>query len=253
MASSPASSPLADPLAALDPEAWRALAGDPDQALAGWVDDDGLAFPSSPGWPPPTGRASTSSLRDPGPAVRTRSPWCIPFRGATVASMEWWSIEVLNGRGSAARWKDAYGTTLVEAALTNGAVDWAWHEYRWGVVLELAFPDESRWERFAALPAVQAALDATPDPVYGLAVHRGRGGSSGARQPRRPRPLAGAGAVELPEPDPEPIEEEAAEPHWIEPGFHDDRPAPVPDPSRVDEPATGSMADRNPLRPLAGR
>jgi hypothetical protein len=39
-----ASSPLADPLAALDPEAWRALAGDLDQALAGRV-DDGLAFP----------------------------------------------------------------------------------------------------------------------------------------------------------------------------------------------------------------
>ena len=35
MASSPASSPLVDPLAALDPEAWRALAGDLDQALAG--------------------------------------------------------------------------------------------------------------------------------------------------------------------------------------------------------------------------
>jgi len=40
-----ASSPLAAPLAALDPEAWRALARDLDQALAGWVDDDGLAFP----------------------------------------------------------------------------------------------------------------------------------------------------------------------------------------------------------------
>jgi hypothetical protein len=119
--------------------------------------------------------------------------------------MEWWSIEVLNGQGSAARWKNAHGEALVEAALTNGAVDWAWHEYRWGVVLEVAFADEWRWGRFYGLPAVQAALDATPDPVGGLAVHRGRGGSSGARQPRRPRPLAGAGAVELPEPDPEPI------------------------------------------------
>jgi len=86
--------------------------------------------------------------------------------------MEWWSIEVLNGRGSAARWKDAHG---------------------------------------AALPAVQAALDATPDPVKGLLVHRGRGGSSGARLPRRPRPLAGAGAVELPEPDPAPLDEPAAD------------------------------------------
>ena len=68
--------------------------------------------------------------------------------------MEWWSIEVLNGRSSAARWKDANGTLLIEAALTNGAVDWAWHEHRWGVVLEVAFPDEWRWEFFDALPAV---------------------------------------------------------------------------------------------------
>ena len=125
--------------------------------------------------------------------------------GITVAAMEWWSIEVFNGRSSAARWKDAHGEALVEAALTNGAVDWAWQEHRWGVVLEVAFLDEWRWERFYGLPAVQAALDAAPDPVKGLLVHRGRGGSSGSRLPRRPRPLAGAGAVELPEPDPDPI------------------------------------------------
>jgi hypothetical protein len=107
--------------------------------------------------------------------------------------VEWWSIEVLNGRNSAARWKDANGTLLIEAALTNGAVDWAWYEHRWGVVLEVAFPDEWHWEFFYALPAVQAALDAVPDPLSGLAVHRGRGGISGTRLPRRPRPLAGAG------------------------------------------------------------
>ncbi|HYZ00442.1 MAG TPA: hypothetical protein VFA92_03000, partial [Candidatus Binatia bacterium] len=92
--------------------------------------------------------------------------------------MEWWSIEVFHGRFSAALWKDAHGAALVEAALTNGAVDWAWHEHRWGVVLELAFPDERRWEAFHELPAVQAALDAAPDPVKGLLVHRGRGGAA---------------------------------------------------------------------------
>jgi hypothetical protein len=70
------------------------------------------------------------------------------------------------------------------------------------VVLEVAFPDEARWEAFRDLPATRAALDAVPDPVNGLLVHRGRGGSSGARSPRRPRPLAGAGAVALPEPEP---------------------------------------------------
>jgi hypothetical protein len=130
--------------------------------------------------------------------------------------MEWWSIEVLNGRVSAARWKDAYGTSLVEAALTNGAVDWAWHEHHWGVVLEVAFGDEQRWEFFYGLPAVQTALDAVPDPLSGLAVHRGRGGTSGTRLPRRPRPLAGAGAVELPEPDPDPVEPEPSGPFYTE-------------------------------------
>jgi hypothetical protein len=151
--------------------------------------------------------------------------------------MEWWSIEVLDGRASAARWKDAHGSSLVEAALTNGAVDWTWHEFRWGVILEVAFPDESRWDRFYDLPAVQAALDAAPDPVSGLVIHRGRGGAAGTRHPRRPRPLAGAGAVELPEPDPDPVQEQPFEPHWIEPGSYDDKPAPVPDPSPLRQPA----------------
>jgi hypothetical protein len=160
--------------------------------------------------------------------------------GVTVAAMEWWSIEVSHGRFSAARWKDAHGEALVEAALTNGAVDWAWHEYRWGVVLEVAFTDESQWDRFYALPAVHAALDAAPDPVEGLLVHRGRGGSSGARLPRRPRPLAGAGAVELPEPDPDPIEEEDFGSDYIGSGVYDDAPEPMPDPSPLDEPAASA-------------
>jgi hypothetical protein len=158
--------------------------------------------------------------------------------------MEWWSIEVFHGRVSAARWKDAHGSLLVEAALTNGAVDWAWHEHPWGVVLEVAFLDEWRWEFFYELPAVQAALDAAPDPVKGLLVHRGRGGTAGTRLPRRPRPLAGAGAVELPEPAPDPIEEEAFEPYWIGSGVYDDRPQPMPDPSPLDEPAAGIASKR---------
>jgi hypothetical protein len=144
-------------------------------------------------------------------------PWCTPGQGATVAGMEWWSIEVFHGRFSAARWKDAHGASLVEAALTNGAVDWAWHEHRWGVVLEVAFRDEWRWEFFYELPAVQAALDAVPDPVKGLLVHRGRGGAAGTRLPRRPRPLVGAGAAELPEPESERLEalREASGPRFL--------------------------------------
>lgn len=130
------------------------------------------------------------------------SPGCADYR----SGMEWWSIEVLHGAFSAARWKQAHSSSLVESALANGAVDWVWHEHRWGVVFEVAFAEERQWEAFRALPGVQAALDAVPDPVAGLLVHRGRGGAAGRSAPRRPRPFAGADAVALPEPDPEPLE-----------------------------------------------
>jgi hypothetical protein len=125
---------------------------------------------------------------------------------------EWWSIEVLHGTLSAARWRESYSESLLESAISNGAVDWAWHEHSWGVVLEVAFEDEEGWRLFRELPSVRAALDAVPDPVNGLLVYRGRGGSAGrgARRPLRPR--AGAGAVALPEPDPEAQEAPGLEP-----------------------------------------
>ncbi len=124
--------------------------------------------------------------------------------GHTLAGMaEWWSVEVFDSEVQAAlTWKDAYRTRLVESAITSGAVEWVWTEHRHGVVFEVCFPDEARWEAFRALPGVQAALDAVPDPVNGLIVYRGRGGGSGASRPRRPRPSAGAGALALPEPAP---------------------------------------------------
>ena len=115
--------------------------------------------------------------------------------------MEWWSIEVIDGRSSARAWAESHGDALIWAAQLEGAVDWDWHEHRWGVVLEIAFRDEDAWERFRESIAVQTALDAVPDPVFGLIVHRGRGGSAGTRNPRKPRPLAGAGAAALPLPD----------------------------------------------------
>jgi hypothetical protein len=114
---------------------------------------------------------------------------------------EWWSIEVFDSRIQAAlRWKDSYRSQLVESAITSGAVEWAWIEHKNGVVFEVSFADEAHWEAFRGLPGVQAALDAAPDPVNGVLVYRGRGGGSGARWPRRPKPSAGAGAIELPEP-----------------------------------------------------
>jgi quinol monooxygenase YgiN len=113
---------------------------------------------------------------------------------------EWWSIEVFHADQSARRWKDSYEDALLEAAVANGVLNWVWHEHRTGVVLELEFRDDEAWEAYRALPAVQAALDAAPDPVNGLIVYRGRGGASGSRWPRRRGPKPSAGAMARPEP-----------------------------------------------------
>jgi len=97
-------------------------------------------------------------------------------------------------------WQAAYDSELIEAALTNGARDGAWHADTWGVAFEVCFDDADQWEAFRNLPIVRAALDAVPDPVNGLLIYRGRGGSSAAGKPRRPRPAPSAAAVALPEP-----------------------------------------------------
>ena len=116
---------------------------------------------------------------------------------------EWWSIEVLHGEFSAFLWQDSYDSELIEAALTNGALDGSWHADRWGVAFEVCFETAEEWEAFRALPVVRAALDSVPDPVNGLLIYRGRGGTSAAGKPRRPRPAPSASAMALPEPDAE--------------------------------------------------
>ena len=126
----------------------------------------------------------------------------------TTAVPYWMSIEVLDGAFSAARWADAHGDAVVEAALASGASDWAWHRHTWGVVFEVAFADEAAWDRYRALEGVQAALDAVPDPNFGLIFSRGRGGSAGTRDPRRPRLLSGSGAAALPLPPLEQLEDD---------------------------------------------
>jgi hypothetical protein len=114
---------------------------------------------------------------------------------------EWWSIEVFHGdKLPASRWKGAYEDELTEAAVTNGAVYWEWHEFAYGVIFEVCFDSDEQWEAFRSLSAVRAALDGVPDPVNGLLVYRGRGGAAGSRSPRRPRPAPGAAALELQEP-----------------------------------------------------
>lgn len=112
---------------------------------------------------------------------------------------EWWSIEVLHGESSAFGWQREYDSALIEAALTNGALDGRWHADRWGVAFEVLFEHEEQWEAFRSLPLVRTCLDAVPDPVNGLLIYRGRGGGASTREPRRPKRPPAAGAMELPE------------------------------------------------------
>jgi len=112
----------------------------------------------------------------------------------------WYSIEVFDGSSSASGWAETWSDTLVGHALSSGAMDWSWHQHSWGVVFEVAFDDEAAWERFRAQSPVLSALDAVPDPLTGLIVYRGRGGSAGSISPRRPRPLVGSGSAALPLP-----------------------------------------------------
>jgi hypothetical protein len=114
---------------------------------------------------------------------------------------EWFAIEVSDGSfGSARAWAEAWRDPILASGYSEGLTDWELHELSWGVVLELELPDDLAWTRLLASAALRAALDAVPDPVRGLSIHRGRGGSAGVAGPRRPRPMAGAGAVALPEP-----------------------------------------------------
>lgn len=122
----------------------------------------------------------------------------------------WWSIEIVNAETSsfrltADRWRDAHSAALIEAAISHGAKDWNWRRLSWGVVFEVAFDKWDAWSVYRHLPAVVAALDATPDPINGVLIYPGRGGNSGARVPRRPGPRSGAGAAPMPV-TPEPIQ-----------------------------------------------
>lgn len=132
---------------------------------------------------------------------------------------EWYSIEVFDGASSAGLWAEAHGDPILESALLSGAKDWSWQHHSWGVILEVEFADAKGWDAWRALPHVQAALDAVPDPISGLIVYRGRGGSAGTSRRRRPRPMAGGGSAALPLPWEWEIEGPARLPQWGEWGF----------------------------------
>jgi hypothetical protein len=116
--------------------------------------------------------------------------------------MDWLTIEVFDAGTPATEWARAWQGSLVETALSSGAIFWDQHEHAWGVVFEFTFADESARDRFRGHPTVTAALDAAPDPVNGAYVYPHRGGGTGTRVPRRPRPPLDEGAMALPEPEP---------------------------------------------------
>jgi hypothetical protein len=114
---------------------------------------------------------------------------------------EWWSIEVFSGdKLPASAWRYAYEDELTEAAITNGALYYEWHDTEYGVIFEVLFSTDEQWESFRSLAGVRAALDGVPDPVNGLLIYRGRGGAAGPRKPRKPKPAPSAAALELEEP-----------------------------------------------------
>jgi hypothetical protein len=112
----------------------------------------------------------------------------------------WYSIEVLDGMASASGWAEVWSDALIGTALAGGATDWSWHRHSWGVVFEVELADDAAWDTYRLQANVRAALDTVPDPLTGVIVYRGRGGSSGQSERRKPKPMIGSGSAALPLP-----------------------------------------------------
>ena len=111
--------------------------------------------------------------------------------------MEWWTVEVLDVAGPpATSWQASYGQVLVEVAVTQRVQAWDWVVRPWGVVLELAFLDESDWLRFRAVP--RSGPPWTPSPTRCTGCWSTRVAAAAAQRAcpagPRPAPLQG-GAV----------------------------------------------------------
>src|SRR6266487_3813667 len=122
-----------------------------------------------PGWPAPkwpsgghteTGRSDVlwrSARSRRGAAPAGPAGVAVRARRRTIAIVaEWWSIEVLHGGVSAFRWQEQHDSALIEAALTNGVRDGAWHADRWGVVFEVLFGTAGSGDRYPVTAAGRA-------------------------------------------------------------------------------------------------
>ena len=87
----------------------------------------------------------------------------------------------MDGDFSAFRWQHEHDSALIEAALTNGALDGRWHADEWGVAFEVLFVSEEQWEAFRSLPAARCASDssANAQPSWRMAS------TSSSRKARR--------------------------------------------------------------------
>lgn len=107
------------------------------------------------------------------------------------------SIEIFNGAYTARNWADAHSDTLVETAVTEGAIDWELKKTAWGMVLEVAFPSEAHWERFRDSESVRTILGTVPDPLQGVLIYRGRSLDGGKSAGKKPKPKIGSGSNAL--------------------------------------------------------
>ncbi len=107
------------------------------------------------------------------------------------------SLEIFNGSFAASLWADAHGDSLVETAVTSGALDWDLKRTAWGVVFEVAFKTEAEWEQYRNTEAVRNALHTAPDAQSGVLIYRGRSLDGGRGAFPKPKPRAGSGAAAL--------------------------------------------------------
>jgi hypothetical protein len=92
-----------------------------------------------------------------------------------VVSDPWLLIEVLDGEVPASEWRRAHGEAFFDAAMADRAVRWSWRVHSRGVVFEIAFRTERIRDEFRSRQSINAALDAVPDPQYGLRIVPGGG------------------------------------------------------------------------------